>query len=461
MDTPQTTAFGVKVLAAGVVAAWLLTSEEIARFKPETITLILVVFVLVLFIFLSKSLYDRLAWALAFPAFGLQQVPVGGIYISVPDVMLVFLALEAPFTLQLRNQKFSPMGVLAIGLLIATCISVISSPVMVSILGLSARYAILLLLFIALDRVGFTKEALARTRSAMALAFPVALILFYFSGDLLGIVLSVDEGSRPPHSQILPFLCTLVFPWYLLRYRRVVAALLLGSVYAVVTWVGQSRGMIVAAFATLLIVVFVKLKRTVWPLLISVTLMGLLGTYYVGGIEEVVADMASRPESDEMRLYKMRLSMESFREHPVFGTGPGSESAITQRRHGEAIASENGLVQSLAESGLLGATLFLAIVLYAIWQLYYLAKRRVIGRDLVGVLMIMVVAAVAPLSYASGMQGWSVWLLLAVVNKHIGWAQSGMSIEASSVAAPGDSVVTGPGRIDSLVGGYPQHPTEA
>jgi O-antigen ligase len=438
MEDSQTKISGGRLLAAGAVAVWLLTSEQIARINPQTTLVILVVFVLVLFIFLSKSLYDRLAWALAFQALGFVQMPVFGIRISLPDIMLVFLLLDASLARQLRKQGPSPMGLLAIAILIAACISVLLSPVILSILGVSIRYAILLLLFIALDRIAFPETALRTLRVGMAVTLPLALILFYFNGDLLDIISSIAAGSRPTHSQSFPYFFTLVFPWYLLAHRRIVPLALLGCIYAMSTWLAQSRGMNIMAFATLATILVVKLKRNLLSLLVLVTVavVGLAGVYEVG-IDSAVETMASRPASDDWRLYKMRASMEVFREHPILGVGPGGEFAMTGRRHEEGLASENGFVQSLADLGLLGTLLFVAMALYPLWRGYHLAKRGMIGRDLAGALMIIFVAAIAPLSWSSTVEGGAVWLLLAVINKHLGRRQSDMSIEAPDVALHG------------------------
>ena len=85
------------------------------------------------------------------------------------------------------------------------------------------------------------------------------------------------------------------------------------------------------------------------------------------------------------------------------------------------------MVQSLADSGLVGTTLFLAIVFYPLKRCFDLAKRRIIGRDFAGALMIMALAVLAPLSFASASEGGIVWLLLAIMNKHLSWAQSSNS----------------------------------
>ena len=428
MKEAQAKIFGGKVLAAGVAAGWLVTSEEIARFNPQTATLIIVAFVIVVFSFLSKTLYDRLAWYLAFQAFALQPLPIAGIYTSVPDIMLAFLVLEASLALQLRHQKFSPMGVLAIGLLVSTCVSVILSPVRSDILGPSVRYGMLLILFIALDRIEFPERALTTIRYSLALAFPLALILFYFNGYLADLVEGIAMGSTP-HSQLLPFLLLLAFPWCVLDLRRTLALVLLACAFLGIAWATQTRGMIVTAFVAPLIVVAAKLKGNLSTILISVavTVMALVSVHSVMGIEGVAQVMGSRPDSDDWRLYKMRLAMEGFSEHPVFGMGPGGEGATTRRGYGEDMVSENGLVQSLADSGLVGTTLFLAIVFYPLKRCFDLAKRRIIGRDFAGALMIMALAVLAPLSFASASEGGIVWLLLAIMNKHLSWAQSSNS----------------------------------
>jgi len=435
MEKSQSTLSATRLLASGAVAAWLLTSERLAAMNAQTYVLILVAFVLLLFVLLSKSLYDRLAWTLAFQPFGLQQVPIGGIYICLTDIMLVFLLLEASLAPRLRNQKLSPAGVLAAGILVAMCISVVLSPVMLNILGSAVRYAILLLLFVVLDRVEFDIEALATIRYGLAAGFPMAIILFYFNGDLLNIMSNVETGDRPLHSQTLPFLCTLVFPWYLLAHRRAVPLFLLSSLYAIITWVGRSRALIVMAFVTLLIVIFVKSKRNLLALSISVavTVAGLVAAQSTVGIENVADVMGAKGESDEWRLYKMQLSMQMFREYPIIGMGPGSEFAATKRRQGEPLVSENGLIQSLADSGLVGTGLLLAMVLCLVGQWYKLGKRGTIRRDFAGALMIILVAAIAPLSFGSGVEGGALWLLLAVANKHVRWAQTEPLIQVGSV----------------------------
>jgi O-antigen ligase len=297
----------------------------------------------------------------------------------------------------------------------------------------------LLLLFIALDRIAFPEAALRMLRVGMAVTLPLALILFYFNGDLLDIISSIDAGSRPTHSQSFPYFFTLVFPWYLLGHRRIVPLALLACIYAMSTWLAQSRGMNIMAFATLATIVVVKLKRNLLSLfvLVTVAVVGLVGVYDVMGIDNAVEVMASRPASDDLRLYKMRASMEIFREHPILGVGPGGEFAMTGRKHEEGMASENGFVQSLADFGLLGTMLFVAMALYPLWRGYHLAKRGLIGRDLAGALMIIFVAAIAPLSWSSTVEGGAVWLLLVVVNKHIRWAQSDVSTEAPDVLVHG------------------------
>jgi O-antigen ligase len=422
----QTAIFEGQLLAAGVLMAWLLAPLRIEQLGPASSIAILALLVLALFIFAAKSLYQRLACTMAFQAFALQSISVAGIYISAPDIMLLLLLIEASFTLKPRKQTSSKMGMLAIGLLITTCISIILSPVLLHIIGSSLRYVALLILFIALDRVEFSADSLLVPLRGMALAFPLALILFYFNGDLAEIVSSVEAGGRPMHSQTLPLLYTLMFPYYVLGHGHPAALPILACVYAGIAWVGQSRAMIVVAFIVLLIISAVKLRRNQPPLLTSlvVVIVGLAAANYVIGIEGIEEALASRPGGDEWRLHKMDLLLESFKEYPIFGMGPGSEVPITQQRYDEAMASENGFVQSLAESGVAGTTIFLALVLSSLAQCYHLAKRRIIGRDLAGGLMIMVVAAMAPLSYGSGVRDGIVWLILAIVNQHIRSGQS-------------------------------------
>jgi O-antigen ligase len=329
------------------------------------------------------------------------------------------------------------MGALAIALLVSTCISTILSPVIAEILGVSVRYGILLLLFIALDRTEFSEETLDTTRYALTFTLPVALILLYFNGDLFKILPALEAGERPIHSQTLPYLLSLMFPWYLLGHRGRIALIPLGLVFAAITWVGQSRAMVIVAYVTLLIVLFVRLKRNLSSLLVfvTVTVVGLLGFYSVTGSANVAdAMMAARQDSDDWRRYKMQVSMESFGEHPIFGVGPGGEGGDAIRKHGEIMASENGLVQSLADSGLVGTTLFLVMLLYPARQCFRLAKRRVIGREFAGALMVIVVLTVAPLLSSSGAEGPTVWLLLVIANKHVRWAESKTPIATAKVS---------------------------
>jgi O-antigen ligase len=405
----------VQSLALSVALGWFLGEP---RTDSNTTVLLLFLVSSAVFLLLTRSTAQRLAWTLALQMFSIPQTPLGGIFVCLPDLLSVFLLFD--LYRQRPASHFSVPGLAAIGLLLTACISTASSPVMSDILGTAIRYAIVLLLFIGLDRVQFQDEELHLIRVAMALSVPVGLIVLYFNGDLAQILLAVESGGRPLHSQILPLLGTLVFPWLILRRTRILTLMVVACLFAAATWMGRSRGMLVAAGATLLIVFATRVGRDLTALLISglVTVAALLAAYSTIDAEGF-ADMMSVPESDEARLHKVAVSLDNFRRFPIWGMGPGSESQMTRRQSGDPMASENGLVESLAESGLVGTILFMVIALSPLRRCYSLARRRIINKNLAGAVLVMMVTALAPLTFSSSSKSVLSYLVLAVVNKHL------------------------------------------
>jgi O-antigen ligase len=414
----QSRRFVWQSLLAAVVLGWFLGEPRVDR---NTTVVVLFLFTSATFFTLAKSTARRLAWTFALQMFGLTLIPIGGIYVTLPDVMYVFLLFDVYFGQRLRTERFSPVGLAAIGLLLVACVSTASSPVMQQILGSAIRYAIGILLFIGLDRVVLRNDELHLVRVGMALALPVGLIVLYFNGDLSQILLSVESGDRPMYSQALPLVGIMLFPWLILRRTHILTLVLVAGVFGAVTWLGQSRSMIVMMGVTLLIAFATKLGRDLTLLLVAgvVTVTMLLATYSVIEMEGFSDVISVRPESDELRLYKVGVSMENFRRHPIWGMGPGGEGQMSRQQLGSAVASENGLVESLAESGLLGTILFLTIALYPVRQCYILSKRRVLAKDLAGAVLAMLVAVLAPMTFSGGSKSTLGLLTLAIVNKHL------------------------------------------
>jgi len=431
-----TAAFGCQVLLVAVALSWFLGEP---RIDATTTVLILFLAAAAILFLASRSLAQRLAWTVALQALGMQQSPVGGIFVCLPDFMLVLLVVDMFLGRQSRETRLSPTGLAAIGLLLVAAVSTASSPVMSEILGQSLRFFLVLLAFIGLDRMQFSEDELRLTRIAMALVLPVGLFVFYFNGDLSRIAAAVEEGGRPIHSQTLPMIATMMFPWFLLRRGHIVTLIAVAFVYAVTTWIGQARSMILAAAATLLIVFVTRLGRDLSILLTAalIAITGLFAAYSVIETAPLSDAMGFKPVSDEWRLYKAEVSMANFRQYPLLGMGGGSETAMTRRDFGEAMASENGLIESLAELGLLGTVLFLAIALYPARQCYVFAKRGLLGKDLTGALLVMLVVVLAPLTYSSSSKSSLAWLVLAIINKHLQWVKSTVRVEARVESLPG------------------------
>ncbi len=166
-----------------------------------------------------------------------------------------------------------------------------------------------------------------------------------------------------------------------------------------------------------------------------VIMAGLLVAYSAVETDSLSDMMSFRPESDDLRLYKVHVLMEDFRQYPIWGMGAGSETAMTENQLGDAMASENGLIESLAESGLVGTILFLAIAMYPAKRCYSFAKRGMLKGDLAGALLVMLIVALAPLTFGSSSKSVLVWLVLAIVNKHLHRINPAVPTEDSNLAS--------------------------
>ena len=194
---------------------------------------------------------------------------------------------------------------------------------------------------------------------------------------------------------ILPFAVFLL--WHeKSRLRRLVAA---GSAVLIVAAVilSYSRGAFVTLAVLLLLLALVQRRRR-WPVLVGGALVFVLVVAVAPGYRERLATLQGArglfsnqaPEQPDAvtrgRATEMLAALNVFRDHPIFGVGPGQYSPfysisyhmnpeIAFRYIPKSRRAHNLYAELAAETGILGLTVFCSIfswLLYRLWQ----ARRR-------------------------------------------------------------------------------------
>jgi O-antigen ligase len=158
----------------------------------------------------------------------------------------------------------------------------------------------------------------------------------------------------------------------------------------------QSRGGIL----TLLIGLMVLLRcRLGWGKSIALGLV-LLAALAVSGLRQTNVSLTDKNDTAQARIHLWAEGFELFRQSPLFGIGIGAyEDEIGQVAH-------NSYIQAIAETGVLGGSLFAGMVYFALWPLERLVRHRatITDPDLRRMLP-FVMASVA--AYATGMMSLS------------------------------------------------------
>jgi putative inorganic carbon (HCO3(-)) transporter len=132
----------------------------------------------------------------------------------------------------------------------------------------------------------------------------------------------------------------------------------------------HSRGGFLALLAAILVLLFVRLgwKRTI-PL--AVVILPIMFVLFAG--RQTNLEMGSGTAQSRIQLWS--LSMAAFRQAPLFGIGDG----LLADEIGQV--SHNSFVQSYAEWGLFGGTLFLGMYYYGFMALARLGSARLLNPD--------------------------------------------------------------------------------
>lgn len=186
-----------------------------------------------------------------------------------------------------------------------------------------------------------------------------------------------------PNDLALSFL--LVIPLLLVRLvsrvrplpTRVLDAIGLVAILVALIYTG-SRGGIVGLAVALLGVLYLRVSAKA-ALVGCVGIVLTVGT--VGGGSRL-AGMSSSEEAAQSRVQAWGAGLEMFKSHPVFGVGYGRFTDYHDH------VAHNAVVHALAELGVVGAALFLAVVYYVIrtqrnawWAAGILGSREVQLRD--------------------------------------------------------------------------------
>jgi O-antigen ligase len=127
---------------------------------------------------------------------------------------------------------------------------------------------------------------------------------------------------------------------------------------------------------------------------------------YISGL------IADRENSNSFRFDKMQDSIQIFKDNILFGSGPNSEIFVSK----SLASSENTYTQILAELGICGFSIFLALHLITIFRcLKYFKIYGIISREFI-IMTILIIGFLGPILWTSGFFAPLIWISFYVLN---------------------------------------------
>ena len=178
---------------------------------------------------------------------------------------------------------------------------------------------------------------------------------------------------------------TLVFLWQAVpkvraAFRVLFVSILGGCGLACLYWSGSKAAWLFMVFLGVLVLGHSSLRMR-WK---RILIYGLLAVGFIGFTIKYVDSAARGKRSMEARLVYWRAALQTFREHPVLGTGPGTfgpaYKQIKPPNAEWARLTHNDYLEQASDSGIIG---FLAFAGLIVGSMAYLYRYRIqkIGRE--------------------------------------------------------------------------------
>ena len=171
----------------------------------------------------------------------------------------------------------------------------------------------------------------------------------------------------------LPFL--MVFTWIsTARFPPVIRGVLAGLVgyssLACLYWSGSKAGWLVALLVSLLILVHQPLPRRTKLIIINIVLVVGLAAFFL----KFAAYFEKGATSAAARMQYWEAALQTFREHPMLGTGPGTFSVpyakIKPHEAEMARLTHNDFLEQACDSGIIGFLTYAGFIIASLVMLY-------------------------------------------------------------------------------------------
>jgi len=371
---------------------------------------------LIIFIFgflIVKTIEERIAIAFALMPFTLMPIKLGPIFTSVPDLLMIFVILNYYLTNKFLKKNISHFGLIVSLILITTSLSFLFSSVKFLILGSFIKTLILFIFIITIDKIKISQDQAKLYLKCLSISFPIFIIVLIFNGDIFRIAVAIIiPGSRIEYSQYGQLLFTFIFFFFLLK-KNMKYGLFLIPIYIFFAIKGQSQFMTIAT--ALVSIIFILLNfRIKYRFIFYITiLIFILSTNYISQLFTYFIEFVQdREQSNSFRLEKMAESLQVFKDHILFGSGPSSEMYVSK----SLATSENTYTQSLAELGLFGFSIFIYLHLFVFYKLTTIQNKiKLISRQNLFIL-ICLIAFFGPISWTSGLFAPIIWISVYMFN---------------------------------------------
>lgn len=374
IKSPHLTPGSLKILTLAFIATLIIIKSD---YGELTITLSLILLCLA-YQFLSKSIYDSLSWLIVSIPFDIIQWPLMNIYVSLSDIMLVLFLLRAFFQRHNLNMKMTPPVLLGLVTILAIAVGYLFSPLEYSVMrGVAMRAILSVGTFIVICNLVPTTKDLRTIFRAYSFMAPVFFIVLIMNGELQEMLNAVIEMERPTHSHTLPLILTLALPLITLKKYNSAITFLISFLYMGVILLCQSLITIPLGIATVMVTYWSsgRFKEHKFSPILSILILFVI-IYFASltsGYNEVIRETVNRDQS--LRQHKLEANLNTFYSYPITGVGPGGSysrdliglyEAWTEGRG----AAENGILQVLAELGLIGTVPFIMLILYMFLKLF-------------------------------------------------------------------------------------------
>jgi hypothetical protein len=313
-------------------------------------------------------------------------IPIFGFYLSSPEIFaVVFILLRLKSPIFIRK---IPIIMLFCGLYFSCFLSLIGSSYILSSMGLLIRFGLV---------IGFCILCLSERRSNELseiflkgfMITPLSAVAFYWGDGALydSVILGVINLERAVYSSFYPIWFSFFIPLaiYLKINRVSIVVVILLSILLITT--SFSRSLIIgSAIVMILYLLFFRLKGLGNKFLKIILLLGL---FVCGYIVIIVLNLMTFSAEDgsfgaassEVRYSLVKDAITLFLKKPIFGSGFGAESLITN----ENVISETSrpsvqvsFIQSLVELGVFGTFFYVGLFYHSFISLVKVINNQAI-----------------------------------------------------------------------------------